>query len=88
MVDGWISLRRSWSLGEDGHLYILDRQEDIIKPKTENIYPRIIENKLKSSPYIQEAVCFGKDKPYMTAILNIEMNSVGRWADKNRIVLY
>ena len=51
-----------------------------------NIYPRIIENKLKSSPYIQEAVCFGQDKPYMTAILNVDMNSVGRWADKKRIL--
>lgn len=86
MVDGWISLGDKGRLGEDGHLYILDRQEDVITSKTgESIYPRLIENKLRSNPYIQEAVCFGKDKPYMTAILNIDFNSVGRWADKKRI---
>src|SRR5690606_29813644 len=45
-----------------------------------------IENKLKSTPFIQEAVCLGKDKPYLTALINIDFTSVGRWADKNRIV--
>lgn len=87
VVDGWITLGDCGRLDEDGHLYILDRQEDIISTqKGELIYPRIIENKLKTSPYIQEAVCFGKDRPYMTAILNVDLNSVGRWADKNRVV--
>lgn len=87
VVDGWISIGDNGYIGEDGHLYILDRLEDVIvTEKDENVYPRFIENKLKSSPYIQEAVCYGKDRPYVTAILNIDMSSVGRWADKNRIV--
>ncbi|MEI4769750.1 AMP-binding protein [Psychrobacillus sp. FJAT-51614] len=87
MIDGWITLGDCGRLGIDGHLYILDRQEDIITEQNgKHIYPRIIENKLKTSPYIQEAVCFGKEKPYMTAIVNIDLSSVGRWADKQRIV--
>ena len=87
VVDGWFSLGDHGYLDEQGHLHILDRQEDLITNTSgEIIYPRLVENELKSSPYIQEAVCFGKDKPYMTAILNIDMNSVGRWADKNRIL--
>jgi len=87
IVDGWISLGDCGRLDKDGHLYILDRIEDIITAQDgEHIYPRILENKLKTTPYIQEAVCFGKDKPYMTAILNVDMNSVGRWADKKRII--
>ena len=87
MDDGWITLGDCGRIDEDGHLYILDRQEDIITNRNDKpIYPRIVENKLKASPYIQEAVCFGKDKPYVTAILNIDLNSVGRWADKQRIV--
>lgn len=86
VVDGWISIGDYGYINDDGHLYILDRLEDIITAENgEYIYPRLVENSLKSSPYIQEAVCFGKDRPYMTAILNIDMNSVGRWADKNRI---
>ncbi|MDN4495224.1 AMP-dependent synthetase/ligase [Ureibacillus aquaedulcis] len=84
--DGWISLGDKGYLDDEGHLFILDRQEDVItNSKSEPIYPRLIENRLKSSPYIQEAICLGKNKPYLTAILNIDMNSVGRWADKNRI---
>ena len=87
VVDGWLSLGDHGYLDELGHLHILDRQEDVItNTDGEIIYPRLVENELKSSPYIQEAVCFGKEKPYMTAILNIDMNSVGRWADKNRIL--
>jgi len=87
IVEGWLSLGDHGYLDELGHLHILDRQEDVItNTDGEIIYPRLVENELKSSPYIQEAVCFGKDKPYMTAILNIDMNSVGRWADKNRIL--
>lgn len=86
IVDNWITIGDYGYLNDDGHLYILDRLEDIVVSSDgQNVYPRLIENNLKSSPYIQEAVCFGKDKPYMIAMLNIDMNSVGRWADKNRI---
>lgn len=84
--DGWISLGDKGYLDEDGHLFILDRQEDVIDNGETVIYPRLIENKLKSTPFIQEAVCLGKDKPYLTALINIDFTSVGRWADKNRIV--
>ena len=84
---GWISLGDCGSLDESGHLYVMDRKEDLITlANGETVYPTSVENKLKASPYIQEAVCFGKGKPYITAILNIDLNSVGKWADKNRIV--
>ena len=87
VVDGWITLGDNGYLDEDDHLHILDRQEDvIINPAGEPVYPRLVENNLKSSVYIQEAVCFGKDRPYMTAIINIDLSSVGRWADKHRII--
>ncbi|MFP3918247.1 AMP-binding protein [Lysinibacillus telephonicus] len=87
MNDGWLSLGDKGYLDDDGHLFILDRQENVItSSEGEQIYPQLIENKLKSSPYIQEAICFGKNKPYLTAILNIDINSVGRWADKNQII--
>lgn len=87
VVDGWITLGDNGYMDEMGHLHVLDRQEDVITNRTgEVIYPRLVENQLKSSPYIQEAVCFGKGQPYITAILNIDMSSVGRWADKKRII--
>ena len=87
VVDGWISLGDNGYLDQDGHLHILDRQEDVITNQAgELIYPRLVENNLKSSVYIQEAICFGKNRTYLTAIVNIDLSSVGRWADKNRIV--
>lgn len=65
---------------------MLDRLEDIIIAENgQVIYPRLIENKLKSNPYILEAVCFGQNKPYVTAMINMNWNSMGRWADKQRI---
>ncbi|PWA11173.1 long-chain fatty acid--CoA ligase [Pueribacillus theae] len=83
---GWISLGDYGRIDDNGHLHILDHKEAIMKGTNgETISPTIVENKLKVSPYIQEAVCFGKNKPYMSAILNIDMNSVGRWAEKNQI---
>lgn len=85
--DGWISLGDCGYLSEDNQLVIQDRKEDIIISESgENIYPTAVENKLKTSPYVQEAIIFGKDRPYLTGILNIDMVSVGRWADRKQLV--
>jgi len=43
--------------------------------------PQYIENKLKFSPYVKEAVVLGQDRPYVTALLNIDMANVGKWAE-------
>lgn len=86
IVDGWISLGDKGFLDKDGHLFILDRQEDVILMPKGEIYPHKIENILKTSPYIQEAVVFGKNRPFLTAFINIDMTTVGRWADKRRII--
>src|SRR5699024_12010780 len=67
---------------DEGHLVILDRMENVINTTTgEKVYPSLIENKLRVSPYIQEAIVFGQDKDYLTAIVNIDFTNVGRWAD-------
>jgi len=47
--------------------------------------PQFIENKLKFSPYIKEAVVIGDKRDYITAILNIDMGIVGKWAEENKI---
>lgn len=85
--DGWLSLGDCGFICEKGHLHIQDRKENIIEaPNGEIIYPSEVENKLKVSPYIQEAITFGKDKPFMTAMLNIDMVSVGRFADRHQLI--
>jgi long-chain acyl-CoA synthetase len=47
--------------------------------------PQFIENKLKFSPYIREAVAFGHDRPFVTAMVAIDMNTVGTWAERRSI---
>ncbi|TWI58874.1 AMP-binding protein [Halalkalibacter nanhaiisediminis] len=85
--EGFISLGDTGYLDEFGHIHVVGRQEEVINQHNgEPFSPSLIENKLKVSPYIQEAVVYGKEKPYMVAILTIDMMSVGRWAEKNQIV--
>lgn len=84
--DGWLTLGDCGYICDKGHLNILDRKEDIIKaPNGEFVYPSVVENKLKVSPYIQEAIIFGQERPYLTAILNIDFTNVGRWADSKNL---
>jgi long-chain acyl-CoA synthetase len=47
--------------------------------------PQFIENKLKFSPYIREAVAFGHERPFVTAMIAIDMNTVGTWAERRSI---
>src|SRR5262249_59172547 len=47
--------------------------------------PQFVENKLKFSPYIREAVAFGDQKPFVTAMIAIDMNTVGNWAERRSI---
>lgn len=84
--DGWFTLGDCGYIADNGDLVIYDRIENIIQTqKGDKVYPSLVENKLKVSPYIQEAIVFGQNRPYLTAILNIDMTNVGRWADSNGI---
>jgi long-chain acyl-CoA synthetase len=85
--DGWLHTGDAGYLDEEGHLYVIDRLKDVIRLQTGEMFsPQFIENKLKFSPYIQEAVAIGRDRPYVVAIINIDMANVGRWAEKNQLV--
>lgn len=84
--DGWFTLGDCGYISDDDHLVILDRLENVIgTTQGESVYPSLIENKLRVSPYIQEAIVFGQNKPYLTAILNIDFTNVGRWADTQNL---
>jgi long-chain acyl-CoA synthetase len=84
--DGWL---RTGDVGEwvDGtHLRIVDRLKDIlITSGGKNVSPSEIENSLKFSPYIREAVVVGDRRPYLTALIGIELDTVGEWAQRRRI---
>ncbi len=87
LVDGWLHTGDAGYLDEDGHLIVIDRAKDVMTLADGTKFsPQFIENKLKFSPYIKEAVVFGgEDLPYITAMINIDMENVGKWAEKNQI---
>jgi long-chain acyl-CoA synthetase len=84
--DGWL---HTGDVGEwvDGtHLRITDRMKDlIITAGGKNIAPSELENALKASPYIKEAVVIGDRRKYLTALIGIEPDTVGHWAQQRRL---
>jgi len=85
--NGWLHTGDAGYLDDSGHLYVIDRLKDVIRLQTGEMFsPQFIENKLKFSPYIKEAVAIGRDRPYVSAIINIDMANVGHWAEKNQLV--
>jgi long-chain acyl-CoA synthetase len=84
--DGWL---RTGDVGEwvDGtHVRITDRMKDIIiTAGGKNVAPSEVENALKTSPYIKEAVVLGDRRPYLVALIGIEHDTVGHWARQRGI---
>jgi long-chain acyl-CoA synthetase len=84
--DGWL---HTGDVGEwvDGtHLRITDRMKDIIiTAGGKNISPSQIENELKASPYVKEALVVGDGQRYLTALIGIELDTVGEWAQRQRL---
>jgi long-chain acyl-CoA synthetase len=85
-ADGWL---HTGDVGEwvDGtHIKIVDRIKDIIiTAGGKNISPSEIENLLKTSPYVKEAVVVGDGRPYLTALIGIELDTVGDWAQRRKL---
>lgn len=85
LKDGWLHTGDVGAL-EDGYLKILDRKKDIIITRAgKNITPAFIENKLKFSPYIQDAVVIGDGRKYLTALILIDEDNVTKYAQDNRV---
>ncbi len=86
IVDEWLHTGDVGQLDADGHLYIVDRKRDIIITSGgKNISPSEIENKIKCSPYIKEAIVIGDGRRFLSALIMIDYENVGKWAQKNRL---
>ncbi len=84
--NGWLHTGDVGMIDEFGYLKILDRKKDIIiTAGGKNITPSYIENKLKFSPYIQDAVVVGDGRKYLVALILIDEENVGNWAQKNKV---
>ncbi|MBP2291374.1 long-chain fatty acid--CoA ligase [Azospirillum rugosum] len=84
--DGWMHTGDAGFFDKKGHLVIIDRIKDIATTSNgDRFSPQYIENKLKFSPYVAEAVILGNKRPYLSAIICIRFPIVSKWAEKNRI---
>ena len=82
-TDGWLKTGDAGFFDKQGHLVIIDRAKDVGKLTDGSAFaPQFIENKLKFSPFIREAVAFGDERPMVVAMIAIDMQTVGTWAEK------
>ncbi|WP_029133993.1 long-chain fatty acid--CoA ligase [Sedimenticola selenatireducens] len=82
-AEGYFLTGDAGFLDEDGHLKIIDRAKDVGKLSSGAIFaPNYVENKLKFFPHIKEAVAFGHDRNQVCAFINIDLESVGNWAER------
>jgi long-chain acyl-CoA synthetase len=84
--DGWLCSGDVGVLDEDGYLKITDRKKDIIVTAGgKNITPQYIENKLKFSPYINDAIVIGDKRKFISALIAIDEDNVVKYAQDNKI---
>lgn len=84
--DGWYRSGDAGFIDPRGHLVIIDRAKDVGALADGTPFaPQFIENKLKFSPFIREAVAFGSERPFVAAMIAIDLNTVGNWAERRGI---
>lgn len=86
-AEGWVATGDAGFIEEGtGHLRIIDRAKDVGKMVDGSLFaPKYVENKLKFYPNILEAVLIGDGRDFCTAFLNIDLNAVGNWAERNNV---
>jgi long-chain acyl-CoA synthetase len=84
--DGWYRTGDSGFLDERGHLVVIDRSKDVGKLSDGMPFaPQFVENKLKFSPFIGEAVAFGDSRPFVAAMIAIDLGTLGNWAERHSL---
>jgi long-chain acyl-CoA synthetase len=79
---GWLHSGDAGYLDDNGHLVVIDRLTDVMHNSNDEMFsPMFLENKLKFSPYIKEAVIFGDKRDFVSALINIDPIVVGKWAE-------
>ncbi len=84
--DGWMYTGDAGYMNDNGHLVVIDRIKDLATTAAGTRFsPQYIENKLKFSPFVAEAVILGHEKPYLAAIICIRFSIVSKWAESRGI---
>ncbi|MFH2041386.1 MAG: AMP-binding protein [Acidobacteriota bacterium] len=86
VIDGWLHSGDAGYLTPDGHIVVIDRIKDVMSLiDGVKFSPQFIENKLKFSPYIKEAVTIGHNRDFIVGMICIDFGIVGNWAERNKI---
>jgi len=86
VIDGWLHSGDAGYLTPEGHIVVIDRIKDVMSLRDGvKFSPQFIENKLKFSPYIKEAVTVGHNRDFIIALICIDFGIVGNWAERNKI---
>ena len=82
LKDGWLHSGDAGFIDDNGHLVVIDRISDVMHSKKGEMFsPMFLENSLKFSPYIKEAVIYGDKQDYVACLINIDPVVVGKWAE-------
>ena len=85
-ADGWVKTGDAGFIDGRGHLRIIDRAKDVGKLRGGALFsPKYLENRVKFFPELKEAVAFGDGRDFVTMFLNIDLVSVGSWAERNNV---
>ena len=85
-AEGWVHTGDAGYFDKEGYLRIIDRAVDVGKLNDGSMYaPKYLENKLKFFPQIKEAVTFGDQQDFVSAFINIDLEAVSNWAEKNDV---
>jgi len=84
--EGWWYSGDAGRIDEQGHLVYMDRVKELAQLGSGEKYaPQWIESSLRFSPYIKDSITIGQGKEFVTAIINMDYDNVGRWAERNSI---
>jgi long-chain acyl-CoA synthetase len=82
-AEGWLATGDAGFIDRNGHLKVIDRARDVSRLNDGTLFaPQFLENKLKFSPYVREAVALGSGRDYAAAMINIDQESLENWAER------
>jgi long-chain acyl-CoA synthetase len=86
LIDGWLHTGDAGRIDEDGDIIVLGRVSEVVRTAAGERYtPNFIENRLKFSPYIRNVAVIGAGRNMLTAIICIDFDAVGHWAEERGI---
>ncbi|MBT8356614.1 MAG: AMP-binding protein [Desulfobacterales bacterium] len=86
LIDGWLHSDDRGFIDDDGHLVVFDRTKDVFTLRDGKPFaPQYLETRLKFSPYVKDSWVIGNNKDFISAVLCIDYQVVGKWADDKKL---